>query len=91
MREIDPSHVKETGFTCSLVINSMQKAACSFRMFERSCLRLHRLFMFIRHYAVICGMLTKVCRARINYLNLLVWFGVLGFNASATARVISRQ
>ena len=47
-----------------------KKAACSFRMFERSCLRQCRLFMFIRHYAsceVSCGMLTKVCRARISF------------------------
>ena len=25
-REIDPSHVKETSFTCSLVINLIQKS-----------------------------------------------------------------
>ena len=37
MREIDPSHVKETRFTCSLVINEM---------------------------------LTNVCKAHINYLQL---------------------
>ena len=40
-------------------------------MFERSCLRQRRLFTFFRHYAsgkVSCGMFTKVCRARINYL-----------------------
>ena len=32
-------------------------------MFERSCLRQHRLFTFVRHYAsseVSCGMLTKL-------------------------------
>ena len=42
-------------------------------MFDRSYLRQRRLFTFIRHYAsrkVSCGMLTKVCRARINYLKL---------------------
>ena len=38
MCEIDPSQVKETSFTCSLVINKYKKAACIFRMFERSCL-----------------------------------------------------
>ena len=54
MCEIAPSHVKETSFTCSLVINWIQTAACSFRMFERPYF-----------------MLTKVCRARINYLKLL--------------------
>ena len=73
MGEIDPSHVKETSFTCSLVIHWIPKAACSFRMFERLCLRQRRLFTFIRHYAsreVSCGMLTKVCRARIIYLKL---------------------
>ena len=73
MREIDPTHVKETRFTCSLVINWLQKAACSFRMFERSCLRQRRLFTFVRHYAsreVSCGILTKVCRARRNYFKL---------------------
>ena len=72
LRKSNPS-VKETSFTCSLVI-STKKAACSFRMFERSCLRQCRLFMFIRHYAsceVSCGMLTKVCKARMNYLKLL--------------------
>ena len=59
MHEIDPSHVKKTSFTCSLVINRIQ-------MSERSCFRQHRLFTFVCHYAsreVICGMLTKVCRA----------------------------
>ena len=43
-------------------------------MFERSCLQQYRLFTFVRHYAsreVSCGMLTKVCRALINYLKLL--------------------
>ena len=42
-------------------------------MFERSYLRHQRLFMFVHHYAsrkVSCGMLTKVCRARINYIKL---------------------
>ena len=42
-------------------------------MFERSCLWQRRLFTFVHHYAsreVSCGMLTKVCRARINYLKL---------------------
>ena len=42
----------------------------SFRMFERSCLRQRRLITFVHHYAsreVSCGMLTKVCKARINY------------------------
>ena len=51
-----------------------KKAACSFRMFERSCLRQRRLFTFDHHYAsheVICGMLAKVYRDRINYLKLL--------------------
>ena len=44
MREVDPSHVKETSCTCSLVINGIQtKAACSFRIFERLCLRQCRL------------------------------------------------
>ena len=69
MREIDPSHVKESSFTRWWWI---QKATCSFRMFERSCLRQRRLFTFVRHASreVSCEMLTKVCRARINYLNL---------------------
>ena len=74
MCEIDPSHVKETSFTCSLVINEYQNAACSFRMLERSRLRQRRLFTFVHHYAsreVSCGMLTKVCGARIDYLKLL--------------------
>ena len=81
MRETDPSHVKETSFSCSLVINEYKKDACGFRkpqknskkMFERSCLRQGRLFTFVRHYAsreVSCGMLTKVCKARINYFKL---------------------
>ena len=64
MFEIDPSHVNEIEY---------KKAACGFRMFERSSLRQHRLFTFVRHYAsreVSYGMLTKVCRARINYLKL---------------------
>ena len=68
--------MKEASFTWSLVIHWIQKTACSFRMFERSCLRQHRLFTFVRHYTsreVSCGMLTKVCKGRINYLNLL-WF-----------------
>ena len=51
MREIDSSHVKETNCTCWLVTNGIQKAACSFRMFERSCLRQRRLFTFVHHYA----------------------------------------
>ena len=53
-------------------------------MFEWSCLQQRRLFMFVRHYAsrqVSCGMLTKVCKAHINYLKrscflhylLMVW------------------
>ena len=129
MREIGPSHVKETSFTCSLVINWIQKSCLYFRMFERSCLRQRRLFTFVRHYdscAVSCGMLTKVCKARINlfetlsflHYSLTAWshiftgcnqggkvtFGnthapltsrtglVIGaYNASAAARVISRQ
>ena len=41
MREIDPTHAKETSFTCLLVI--YKKAACSFRMFERSYLQQRRL------------------------------------------------
>ena len=52
-------------------------AACSFRMFKRSYLRQHRLFTFVRHYAsreVSCGMLTKICRARIKYLKLSCFF-----------------
>ena len=64
MHEIHPSHVKETSTTCSLVINWIQK---------RLCLWQRRLFMFVHHYAsheVSYGMLTKVCRARINYLKL---------------------
>ena len=35
--------------------------------------RQRSLFTFVRHYTsrgVSCGMLTKVCRARINYLKL---------------------
>ena len=55
MREIHPSNVKATSFTCSLV-------------------RQRRVFTFVRHYAsreVSCGILTKVCKARINYLKLL--------------------
>ena len=51
-----------------------KKSACfSFRMLERSCLWQRRLFMFLRYYVsreVSCGMLTKVCRARRNYLKL---------------------
>ena len=39
MREIDPSHVKEISFICSLVIT---KTACSFRAFD-STDRLHSL------------------------------------------------
>ena len=42
-------------------------------MFERSCLRQRRLFTFVRHYSsreVSCGMLTKACRGRINYLKI---------------------
>ena len=45
MHEIDPSHVKETSFTCSLVINRIKKADCSFRTFERSSLRQRGLFV----------------------------------------------
>ena len=76
MRDIDPPppHVKETSLTCSLVINWIRKAACSFRMFERSGLPQHRLLTFFGHYAsheVSCGMLTKMCSTLINYLNLL--------------------
>ena len=59
----DPSEVKETIFNCSLVRNWIQNAACSFRMFERSCLWQRRLFTFVRHYAsceVSCGIFTKV-------------------------------
>ena len=73
MRETDPSHMKEISFSCSLVINEYKKDACGFRMFERLYLRQRRLFTFVRHYAsreVSCGMLTKVCRARINYFKL---------------------
>ena len=73
MREIDASHVKETSFTCSLVINWIHKAYCGFRTFERSCLQQRRLFTFVCHHAfgeVSCGMLTKVCKACINYFNL---------------------
>ena len=51
MREIDPSHVKETSLTCSLVKIECKKAACSFRIYERSCLRQRRLFTFVHHYA----------------------------------------
>ena len=51
MREIDPSHVKEISFTHTVVIHVIQKGACSFRMFERSCLRQRRLFMFVLQYA----------------------------------------
>ena len=57
-----------------------KKAACSVRMFERSCLWQRRLFTFVRHYAsheVSSGMLTKVCRARINYLKLLCFLHYL--------------
>ena len=42
-------------------------------MFERSCVRQHRLFTFVRHCAyreVSCEMLTNVCRAWINLLKL---------------------
>ena len=72
MREIDPSHVKEASFTCSLVINSIRKKL----LVVLECLkdRAFNSFTFIRHYAsrdVCCGMLTKVCRACINYLKLL--------------------
>ena len=81
MREIGRSHVKETIFLCSLVMNLIKnKAACSFRMFERLCLQQHRLFTFVRQYAsheVSCGMLTKVCRAHINYLKLLCFLHYL--------------
>ena len=54
-------------------MNWIQNAACSFRMFYRSCLRQDRLFTFIHHYAsreVRCGMLMKDCKAHINYLKL---------------------
>ena len=40
MREIDPSHVKETVVLPILVGDKLntKKAACTFRTFERSCL-----------------------------------------------------
>ena len=43
--------------------NEYSKAACSFRMFERSCLQQRRLFTFVRHYAsreVSCGILIQM-------------------------------
>ena len=40
--------MKETSFTCSLVINWIQKVACSFTMFERPCLWHRRLFAWTR-------------------------------------------
>ena len=73
MREIIPSHVKEFYLLIGDKLNT-KKAACSFRMFERSCLWQRRLFTFVRHYAsheVSCGMLPKVCKALINYLKHL--------------------
>ena len=50
-----------------------KRAACSFRMFERSYLWQRRLFKFVCHYAsleVSCAMLSNVCRACINCLKL---------------------
>ena len=70
MREIDPSHAKETSY---LLVGDKLNTACSFRMLDISGLRQRRLFTFVRHYAsrkVSCGMLTKVCSACINYLKL---------------------
>ena len=73
MREIDPSHVKETSFACSLVTKLNTKKllvvleCLKDRAFDSTdCLRL----FVIMTLKVSCGMLTKVCRARINFLNL---------------------
>ena len=47
-----------------------KKTAFSFRMFERPSLRQRRLFTSVltsREVSYCCGMLTKVCRAHINY------------------------
>ena len=68
MREIDPSHVKETSCTCSLVILGLKD-----RAFDSARQSVYRVFTFVYHDAsrgVSCGMLTKVCKARIYYLKL---------------------
>ena len=44
MREIDPSLLKEPSFICSFVINSIQKAACSFRMFRMHSFEITAIF-----------------------------------------------
>ena len=53
--------MKETSFTCSLVINLIQKKL----LVVLECLK-DRAF----DSEVSCGILTKVCKVRLNYLRL---------------------
>ena len=58
---------------------TLNKAKCSFKQQE---------IMFLGH--VIGNGALKADKDKLKAVVGLVWFGLLGFNASATARVISR-